>query len=140
MFSKLINVIPTPALGYPLCCQKVTSVFCAYILHQENPTAVELQTLRDVTSQIFLHPAFKDLQRQRLQTQAIYPCGVFFHPLKKVFLLSNPKPPLLQFKPITSCLIPSGYGEEFITSLIAAVFNIFEDCYHDCLTVVFFLD
>lgn len=83
MFSKLINVTPTPALGYPLCCQKVTSVFCAYILHQENPTPVELQTLRDVTSQIFLHPAFKDLERQRLQTQAIYPCGVFSIPLKR---------------------------------------------------------
>lgn len=61
------------------------------------------------------------------------------------FLLGNvsnvwPKSSLLQFKPITSCLIPSGHGEQFITFLSATTFYIVEGCYHVSPSVFSSLD
>lgn len=61
------------------------------------------------------------------------------------FLLGNvsnvwPKSSLLQFKPIISCLIPSGRGEQFITFLSATTFYIVEGCYHVSPSVFSSLD
>lgn len=61
------------------------------------------------------------------------------------FLLGNvsnawPISSLLQFKPIISCLIPSGHGEQFITFLSATTFHIVEGCYHVSPSVFSSLD
>lgn len=61
------------------------------------------------------------------------------------FLLGNvsnvwPKSSLLQFKPIISCLIPSGHEEQFITFLSATTFYIVEGCYHVSPSVFSSLD
>lgn len=61
------------------------------------------------------------------------------------FLLGNvsnawPISSLLQFKPIVSCLIPSGRGEQFITFLSATTFYIVEGCYHVSPSVFSSLD
>lgn len=61
------------------------------------------------------------------------------------FLLGNvsnvwPISSLLQFKPIISCLIPSGHGEQFITFLSATTFYIVEGCYHVSPSVFSSLD